>query len=76
MSVKDETFVGKILVEKGIITREQLEAGLLEQKKCGELICEILVRLGFASQNKIFEILSEQIGVTYEITGSALNIRK
>ncbi|MFA5337739.1 MAG: ATPase, T2SS/T4P/T4SS family [Candidatus Omnitrophota bacterium] len=65
MSVKDEVFVGKVLVEKGIITPEQLEAGLLAQKKCGELICEILVNLGFASQKKIFETLAEQLGVTY-----------
>jgi len=65
MSVKDEVLVGKVLVEKGIITPEQLETGLLEQKKCGELICEILVKLGFAPQEKIFSILAEQLDVAY-----------
>ncbi|MCK9614260.1 MAG: Flp pilus assembly complex ATPase component TadA [Candidatus Omnitrophica bacterium] len=65
MPVKDEVLVGKVLIEKGIISLEQLEMGLAEQKKCGGLICAILVKLGFASQEKIFEILAEQLGVAY-----------
>jgi len=65
MPVKDKVFVGKILVDREIITQEQLETGLLEQKNYGGLICEILAKLGFASQENIFAVLAGQLGVTY-----------
>lgn len=65
MAVKDKTFIGRILVEKGIITQKQLEEALLGQKTRGGFICENLVKLGFASQDKIFEALAESIEVTY-----------
>jgi len=35
MPIKDSILIGEILVDKGVITPEQLEAGLKEQKKTG-----------------------------------------
>ncbi|MDD4955328.1 MAG: ATPase, T2SS/T4P/T4SS family [Candidatus Omnitrophica bacterium] len=65
MPVKEIVFVGKILVDKGIITPGQLEEALLEQKACGGFICETIVKLGFASKEKVFEILAGCLGVPY-----------
>lgn len=42
MSVKDSLLIGQLLIEEGIITSEQLEAGLKEQKKTGDFICQAL----------------------------------
>ncbi len=61
----DNILIGEILVQKGIITVEQLEGGLLEQKKNGDSICTALVKLGFASEESIFSALSGQLGIPY-----------
>ncbi len=56
--------IGQLLVEKDIITSQQLEAALAEQKKTGELLGITLVRLGFVNKEKIYlQILSDQFGV-------------
>lgn len=65
MPRKGDILIGQILVNEGIVTPEQLEAGLKEQKKTGDFICTILVRLGFASEEKVFSVLSKQIGIPY-----------
>ena len=65
MPTKDDMLIGSLLVEEGLITSEQLEAGLTEQKRAGGLICTVLVKLGFASEDKIFGILSRQLHIPY-----------
>ncbi len=61
----NDTYVGQLLVKDGIITRQELEEGLLEQKKSKDFLCSTIVRLGFASEEKIYSILSLQIGVPF-----------
>jgi len=65
MTNGDNALIGRILVEEGIITAEQLEAALREQKKSGAFICSTLVKLGFASEDKIFSVLSRHIQIPY-----------
>jgi type II secretion system protein E len=48
-----------------MISPEQLEAGLAEQKITGNFICTTLVKLGFASEDKIFSLLSRQLNIPY-----------
>lgn len=57
--------LGQILVERGIITRLQLEKALEIQKKEGGLIGEVLVKLGFATEESIAHCLSLQFGFPY-----------
>lgn len=57
--------IGQMLITEGVITAEQLDAGLEEQRKTGEFICTTLVRLGFAPEEKIFSVLSRQLGIPY-----------
>ena len=54
--------LGDVLIEKGLITQEQLEKALSEQKEKGTLLGETLVNLGYVSQDNIIDILTEQLG--------------
>ncbi len=65
MPRKDDILIGQVLINEGIVTPEQLEAGLREQKKTGDLICTTLVRLGFASEERVFSALSRKLGIPY-----------
>jgi len=65
MPTKDNILIGQVLIDEGIITQEQLEAGLKEQQKCQDLICTTLVKLGFASEEKVFNALSRHLNIPY-----------
>lgn len=45
--------IGEILIQKGIITPDQLGKALEAQKAGGGKLGEVLVKLGFASAEKI-----------------------
>ncbi|MCX5697170.1 MAG: GspE/PulE family protein [Candidatus Omnitrophica bacterium] len=65
MPTRDNILIGEMLVDEGMITAEQLDAALREQKKSGELICTILVRLGLVSEEKALTVLSRQLNISY-----------
>lgn len=50
--------IGEIMIEQGLITQEQLEIGIQEQKKSGELLGAVLFSLGFISQKNLFKLLT------------------
>jgi type II secretory ATPase GspE/PulE/Tfp pilus assembly ATPase PilB-like protein len=50
--------IGDIMIEQGLITQEQLEIGIQEQKKSGELLGSVLFSLGFISQKDLFKLLT------------------
>jgi type IV pilus assembly protein PilB len=57
--------IGERLIEAGLLTLDQLELGLKEQKRTGERIGEILINLGFVNQEQISSVLASEAGVTY-----------
>ena len=57
--------MGQVLIEAGIITSEQLDTALREQKKTEELLCTCIVRLGFAKEKDVFSVLSQKLGIEY-----------
>lgn len=59
--------LGELLLRKGIITQENLEQALKEQKAKGGFIGELLVRLGMAKEEEVLPVLSEQIGIPYVV---------
>ncbi len=63
MLQKDDMLIGQLLISKDLITPEQLEEGLCEQKKSGHFICTVLVKLGFTTQEKVLTTLSEQLNI-------------
>ena len=54
--------LGDLLKEKGLITDELLELALKEQKRTGEMLGEVLLRLGFISEDLLLQVLHEQMG--------------
>ncbi|MEN0020472.1 MAG: GspE/PulE family protein [Planctomycetota bacterium] len=52
--------IGTVLLERGLIGREQLEAALTEHRDTGERLDRILVRLGFVSRGQVLEAIGEQ----------------
>ena len=63
MSVRRKPrLIGEILVEKGVVSRDQVAIALTEQKKTGQHLGKLLVRLGFASEAIIREVLGGELG--------------
>jgi len=54
--------LGEILVKQGVATHDQIEIALTEQKKRHELLGKILVRLGFATESIIRDVIGGAIG--------------
>ena len=57
--------LGDLLVQKGIITEEQLKLALKRQKEKGGVLGGILVSMGFVKEGQLLIILSEQLGIPY-----------
>jgi type IV pilus assembly protein PilB len=62
---KVNKLLGEILVDMGIINKEQLKQALDEQTKRGGVIGEVIVQLGFATEEEIAQCLSFQYGFAY-----------
>ncbi|MCK5833931.1 Flp pilus assembly complex ATPase component TadA [bacterium] len=57
--------VGEILIEKGIISLEQLQLALKRQQQKGGKLGRLLVRMGFVSEDDISQAISEQINIPH-----------
>ncbi|MDR7442958.1 MAG: hypothetical protein QN153_12480, partial [Armatimonadota bacterium] len=57
--------LGALLLERGLITPEQLDAALAEQRRTGELLGRILVERGYLSKQALGEALAAQKGYSY-----------
>ena len=57
--------LGELLIERGVIDREQLAMALTFQKEKGGLLGEILVQLKFATEEDIAQALTCQYGFPY-----------
>ncbi len=57
--------IGVLLKEKGLITEEQIQFALQEQKVTKEFLGELFERLGFVTQFDVVSTLSDQSGVPY-----------
>lgn len=82
MSLKKKAtkLLGEILVEKGIITQEQLNKALDVQVEEGKMIGEVIVNLGFAKEDEIAQCLAHRYGFAflplenYEISQETLSL--
>jgi type IV pilus assembly protein PilB len=57
--------LGELLIERDIITKDQLEKALKAQKEKGGLIGEVLVGLNFTTEEEIAQALTVQYGFPY-----------
>jgi len=55
--------IGELLTKAKLLTNEQLEKALDEQKQSGGRLGEHLIRLGFVTEEDILDCLSQQYGV-------------
>lgn len=55
--------LGRLLNTSGLITEEQLQKALLEQKKEGSRLGTTLVKLGFVKEEQLLQFLSRQYGI-------------
>lgn len=61
----ERKFLGEILVERGIITQEQLKEAIAESKKTNKKIGDILVQHGWVREEDVVSVLSEQLGFAF-----------
>ncbi|QSZ26534.1 type II/IV secretion system protein [Aceticella autotrophica] len=57
--------LGDLLIEVGFLTRNQLENAINIQKHTGEKLGKILVKEGYATEEKILEALEFQLGIPH-----------
>lgn len=52
--------IGSVLLQRGLISRAQLEDALGEQRRTGERLDRVLVRMGFVTREQVLEAIGEQ----------------
>lgn len=60
MAFENKIMLGRILVEKGLLTEAGLASALEEQRKSGELLGAILFRLGLLTEAQLLQAISGQ----------------
>ena len=58
-------FLGEVLLESGVITKQQLSIALKEQKQTGELMGNVLVRLGMVSRKELSAAMAKSADLPY-----------
>lgn len=54
--------LGQILIEKGVITNDQLQIALIEQKRSNKPLGKQIVALGFVTESVMRDVLGEVLG--------------
>jgi len=67
LAVENKMQLGQLLVARGIVTAEQVDKALAEQKEKGhgKLLGELLVEKDYCTENQIASALAEAYGVPY-----------
>ena len=61
IAVENKMQLGQLLLARGIVTAEQIEKALAEQKDKGhrKLLGELLVEMGYCTENQIASALAQ-----------------
>lgn len=71
---KSKKRLGEILVEDGLLAREHLDEALQYQKKQGGMIGQILIRMGYVTEEELIVALAKQLRLPYvPLTNYAVN---
>jgi type II secretory ATPase GspE/PulE/Tfp pilus assembly ATPase PilB-like protein len=57
--------IGDILVEKGLVTPDELQRALAEQERTGEFLGLALIKMGCISEEQLLRSLSEQLNIPF-----------
>ena len=63
--MREKQRLGDMLVQANIITQEQLEKALVEQREKKERLGKTLTRLGFVTEETILNFLGSQMNIPY-----------
>jgi type IV pilus assembly protein PilB len=65
--LENKAQLGQLLLAQGVVTQEQIERALAEQKEKGhrKLLGELLVEMGYCTENQIASALAVAYGVPY-----------
>lgn len=63
---RKKRFLGELLVEVGVITAEQRDRALREQRRLGNRLGEALVSLGFITEEVLAKALSSQLNLQFK----------
>lgn len=63
MATKERKSLGESLVEEGIITIEQLKQAQSEEKRTGQRLRNVLVKMGFIAEEDLVSFLSDKLGL-------------
>jgi type IV pilus assembly protein PilB len=71
IAVASKMKLGQILLARGVVTAEQVERALTEQREKGhhKLLGELLVEMNYCTENQIASALAEAYGVPYAQVG-------
>jgi type IV pilus assembly protein PilB len=74
IAVENKMQLGQLLLSRGVVTAEQIETALVEQKEKGhrKLLGELLVEMGYCTENQIASALAKGYGVPYAQVGPKL----
>lgn len=64
--------IGELLIAEGLITREQLDHSLEEQKRHGGRLGNILKNLGIVTEGDIIKVLGKQMGIQYVVLSNVV----
>ncbi len=67
IAVENKMQLGQLLLARGVVSEEQIERALNEQKEKGhrKLLGELLVEMGYCTENQISAALAQGYGVPY-----------
>jgi len=63
MAKKQKKSLGESLVEEGIITTEQFKQVQAEEKRTGQRLRNVLVKMGFIAEEDLVTFLSDKLGL-------------
>lgn len=65
MEAKNNLLIGQMLIEAGVVSPEDLERGLKEQRRSGKFICTVLIEMGAAQEEAIMPILAKKLNIPF-----------
>lgn len=57
--------IGDLLIEHKVISQEQLNAALVEQKKSGRKLGRVLIENGYLTEDQLLDFLARQLNIPY-----------
>jgi len=57
--------LGEYLIERGLVSSEQIQKALDEQKKAGSRLGQTLIELGFLNEDDLIVVLAQQLGLAH-----------